>query len=305
MTNDDIAKSVENNKEVVLNDPNVLWTNSCQRRSRKSEGYTCGIWALLHIISIGVAEQHHHVIGDTSSVTTEMAAVTIHDYINSFLGCKICKINFNKLYKKSCGKDERGCKRFAKDKHKGRRVDPRKNPNLDYWRDFALWIWELHNSINLEVLRERKKIDGEEPSSEEIQNAIYPSVKACPNCRIRNGQWDKDAVYSYLKSVYWPEGVHNFKYVVLKSKKEDLKIRKPRHALSQEGRWQILGVLLTLMFTIASQYYKNSKKKAEKRKRSQSSKRKKTSTSKKAIRPVSMSTGTSRTSARLRTSRYI
>ena len=120
MTNDDIAKSVENNKEVVLNDPNVLWTNSCQRRSRKSEGYTCGIWALLHIISIGVAEQHHHVIGDTSSVTTEMAAMTIHDYINSFLGCKICKINFNKLYKKSCGKDERGCKRFAKDKHKGR-----------------------------------------------------------------------------------------------------------------------------------------------------------------------------------------
>lgn len=272
LTNDAIAQAVENNKEVVLPDPSVLWTNSCQRRSRKSEGYTCGLWSLLHIISIGVAEQHHAVIGDTETVRTEHVAEAMHDYINNFLGCKICKVNFNKLYKKSCGKHGNGCDRFKKDKHKGKRIDPRKDPNLEYWRDFALWVWEMHNSINLEVLKERKAADGQEANGADIENVIYPSAKACPKCRIRSGQWDKNEVYNYLKSQYWPEGVHNFRYVVLKSKKEDLKVRKPRND-GNETTWQTLGILISILITVISQYYKKQKKrKVAKHKKKESSK---------------------------------
>jgi thiol-disulfide isomerase/thioredoxin len=40
VTNQIISNAVENNKDVVLPDPSMLWTDSCQRRSRKSEGYT-------------------------------------------------------------------------------------------------------------------------------------------------------------------------------------------------------------------------------------------------------------------------
>lgn len=252
LTNDAIAQAVENNKEVVLPDPSALWTNSCQRRSRKSEGYTCGLWSLLHIMSIGVAEQHHAVIGDTETVRTEHVVEAMHDYINNFLGCKICKTNFNKLYKKSCGKHGNGCDRFKKDKYKGKRIDPRKNPNLEYWRDLSLWVWELHNSINLEVLKERKAADGQEANGADIEHVIYPSAKACPNCKTRSGQWDKNEVYNYLKSQYWPEGVHNFRYVVLKSKKEDLKVRKPRNVVN-ETTWQTLGILVSILIIVSSQ----------------------------------------------------
>eukprot|EP00979_Chaetoceros_neogracilis_P009258 scaffold2098_cov270-Chaetoceros_neogracile.AAC.38 len=267
LTNEAIARAVENNKAVLLPDPSVLWTNSCQRRSRKSEGYTCGLWSLLHIISIGVAEQHHAVIGDTAMVRTEHVAEAIHDYINNFLGCKICKINFNKLYKKSCGNHGDGCDRFKKHKQKGKRVDPRRDPNLEYWRDLALWVWEIHNSINLVVLRERKSADDQEPTGEEVESAIYPSTKDCTKCRTASGQWDKDEVYNYLKSQYWPEGVHNFRYVVLKHKKEDLKVRKPRNTTRNQAVWQGLGVLASIFITIYGRNYKKKKKRIKHRKK--------------------------------------
>lgn len=267
LTNEAIARAVENNKAVLLPDPSVLWTNSCQRRSRKSEGYTCGLWSLLHIMSIGVAEQHHAVIGDTAMVRTEHVAEAIHDYINNFLGCKICKINFNKLYKKSCGNHGDGCDRFKKHKQKGKRVDPRRDPNLEYWRDLALWVWEIHNSINLVVLRERKSADDQEPTGEEVESAIYPSTKDCTKCRTASGQWDKDEVYNYLKSQYWPEGVHNFRYVVLKHKKEDLKVRKPRNTTRNQAVWQGLGVLASIFITIYGRNYKKKKKRIKHRKK--------------------------------------
>jgi len=297
LTNDAVAQAVENNKAVVLPDPSVLWTNSCQRRSKKSEGYTCGLWSLLHIISIGVAEQHHAVIGDTQMVRTEHVAEAIHDYINNFLGCKICKINFNKLYKKSCGKHGDGCDRFKKDKRKGDRIDPRKDPNLEYWRDFALWIWEIHNSINLEILRERKAGDDQakEPNGEEVENAMYPSTKACPKCRTDSGKWDKNEVYNHLKSQYWPEGVHNFRYVVLKSKKEDLKVRKSRNAAGIEAKWQALGLLASILITIGGRFHKKRKKtKAVKHKKHESGKNDKESKER-----------SSKGSARLRSSRNL
>lgn len=194
VTNQIISNAVEDNKDVVLPDPSMLWTDSCQRRSRKSEGYTvrddaidysskprtftnyaslskvirptlmlvlsltfyfflqCGLWSLFHIISIGVAEQHHAVIGDTDMVSTAYVAETIRDYINNFLGCAVCRKNFNELYKKSCGEEEDGvCDRFNRNKHTGKRVDPRRKPNYDYWQDFALWLWEIHNSINCKL----------------------------------------------------------------------------------------------------------------------------------------------------------
>ena len=257
-----ITNTVESNKDVVLNDPSVLWTDSCQRRSRKSEGYTCGLWSLFHIISIGVVEQHHHVIGDTEMISTQVVAETFRDYINNFLGCKVCKKKFNQLYKKSCGKLSTGCDRFKKKKRRGKRVDPRKNPDVEYWRDFTIWVWEIHNAINLEVLRERKKTTNEgKPTKEEEAKIMYPSVKNCPKCRPKSGgDWDKTEVYTYLKSQYWPEGVHNFRYVVLKSKKENLKVQNAQKVIDFETRWQMLGLFLSLALTVGSRYYKKVQK---------------------------------------------
>jgi thiol-disulfide isomerase/thioredoxin len=257
ISNGIISNAVEINKDVVLPDPSMLWTNSCQRRSRKSEGYTCGMWSLFHIISIGVAEQHHAVIGNTDMVSTEYVAETIRDYINNFLGCNICRKNFNDLYKKSCGEQKDGrCDRFNRNKHTGKRTDPRKKPNAEYWQDLALWLWEIHNSINLEVLRERKRIDNKEPTKEELAKAIYPSVESCPLCRNRNGIFDKSEVYKFLKTQYWPEGVHNFRYVVLKSKRENLKITKVKDVSAFETWWQLVGLFLSMLITIGSRYYR-------------------------------------------------
>jgi thiol-disulfide isomerase/thioredoxin len=257
MKNSEIAGIVEANKDVVLPDPSILWTGSCQSRERSSEGYTCGLWSLFHIISIGVAEQHHAVIGDTGVVNTERVAITMHDYVNNFLGCKICKKNFNKLYKKSCGKKVSECVRFSKKPKRGIGVDPRKNIHLPYWRDLAIWIWELHNAINIEVLYEKKKSIGKVPTEEEKAKVIYPSKEMCLHCRTLAGDWNETEVYSFLKSQYWPEGVHNFRYVVLKSKKEDLRV-KVDNTVKEDNRPQWLFMSFALLMTIVTRRYQSS-----------------------------------------------
>jgi len=203
-----------------------FWTESCSK-GEDGHGYLCGLWNLLHIVSIGVAEHHTAVLGDRSSITTGRAASTIRHYIEHFLGCTICQDRFVGLYDKTCGsaKTTGRCKRFRQpfDKRHQQPLDP------SSWTELALWLWEVHNDVNFMVLKDEADRESRVLSKEEKMSVIWPSIELCSNCwgpltksgERSNKNYDKERMYAFLKTQYWPAGVHHRRFVVLDAKKDD------------------------------------------------------------------------------------
>jgi len=48
-------------------------------------GYSCGLWNLFHILSVGTAESHKFVMGDRERVTPSYTAWVIQDFVDSFV----------------------------------------------------------------------------------------------------------------------------------------------------------------------------------------------------------------------------
>lgn len=92
-------------------------------------GYTCGLWDLFHIMSVGVVEYNRH---NDPSIPTGHASETLRNYIDHFFQCDECRMNFLSMYD-TCAFD--GCHRLSK------------NPSRleKEWRELTLWLWETHN----------------------------------------------------------------------------------------------------------------------------------------------------------------
>jgi hypothetical protein len=180
------------------------WSQQCSKD--QGLGYSCGLWSLFHIISIGVIERHRAVLGARDQISTSFVAQTIRNYIEHFLGCDSCKNYFLGMYD-SCGFDH--CRRFKQ---------PKKLPPPESWNQFALWLWEVHNDVNLKVLEAEANREGKTLSRQETEQSSWPSKDVCSDCKDRRGKWNMDAVLSHLKKQYWPGGVQNFRYIVLQKK---------------------------------------------------------------------------------------
>lgn len=93
-------------------------------------GYTCGLWDLFHIMSVGVVEYNIH--NSPTPIPTGHASETLRNYIDHFFQCDECRMNFLSMYD-TCAFD--GCHRLSK------------NPSSseEEWRELTLWLWETHN----------------------------------------------------------------------------------------------------------------------------------------------------------------
>jgi len=223
---------VENHRKVVIG-KSKDWTLSCNGRS--NSGYYCGLWNLFHTISIGVAEQHMSVLGSKDRASTKHVARTLRKYIQYFFGnveSQSWKSDFITSYE-NC--DFKVCTRFnskskvSKDEH--------------YWRELTIYLWEVHNSINIKVMKEKAKELDRIPTKEDERKAIWPSNQACPACRKSNDKWDHGEVYLFIKNEYWPSGLYNLKYVVLDRKRKE---NDDRHFIHLN--W---SMLMFLIFFIA------------------------------------------------------
>jgi len=241
---------IEYHKDFVLDNVSPQWTASCASKSkgRKDDhnvidyppGYQCGLWNLFHIVSIGVAERHRAVLGGRDRVSTEYAALSIRDFISNHLledeEQNLTKddnkhnienrMNQNKywnrllaLYSRDCGYRHDRCNRFTRKKIN--KESASHYSDTDHWREFALWLWEVHNEMKIETLKYQMKIIGRTCCSKnEEMDVLYPSIDECPACYLPNGKWNRHEVYSLLKNQYWPSGINNFRYVVLDVKGE-------------------------------------------------------------------------------------
>ena len=122
-----------NHQDQVVNEyvgSSYTWSEHCSHGEAKA-GYTCGLWNLLHVVTVGVAERHQAVLGARDRITVHHSATTIRDYIQHFLSnsCPYCRDSFLNVFD-HCGLNS--CKRFkAKKQYR----------NDAQWRELALWLW--------------------------------------------------------------------------------------------------------------------------------------------------------------------
>jgi hypothetical protein len=168
---------------------NKGWSPSC-RRSDPYAGYTCGLWELFHIMSIGFVEYNIWNIGDDwSYYHSSDVGDMLHDFVEHFFGCEVCRLNFLQSYE-ACDHDR--CNRLIT-----------KAGTEDNWREFPMWLFETHNSVNLRLLRERAERENRLTTHEEELSVQWPSRTACRACWHPDGRWDQDMVYYFLRLTYW------------------------------------------------------------------------------------------------------
>jgi len=201
----------ENNMQImvqkhddVVNGMHTTWSAQCSK-GVDGAGYLCGMWSLFHIISIGVIERHRAVLGARDQILTENVALTLRNYIEHFVSCEECRHYFVEMFD-SCGFNH--CRRLKQ---------PQKLPPPESWQEFPLWLWEVHNHINVKLVEAKLKASNVVASSDELNAALWPSPEHCPQCKSGN-KWDTKAVIAHLKKEFWPKGVQNFRFIVLKKK---------------------------------------------------------------------------------------
>jgi len=224
--------------------PPVQWTYSTGCQQHESP-YTCGLWTLFHIMTVGLVEQNRAVVPtEDNSFPYESpikAAQTLRDYIYHFMTCKECADHFVETFD-SCAYDR--CKRLVEAKGT--------NNNLLHWIELPLWLVEFHNGMNLRLQKKRQGRDV--MSTAETQTVMWPPVTDCPHCWIKPGaahKVDSAKMYDYLKRIYWPENSfsipqqqqpwqrHNFDVSANSALTKAVELKQPMNSarilLQQEG----------------------------------------------------------------------
>ena len=237
-----LVRFIEQHSDVVL-EGRTRWTQSCSH-GRDSEGYACGMWALLHICSVGVAERHTAVLGGRERATTAHAALTVRNYVQHFFQYVCghqCQSDFMAMYDK-CGFHH--CKRFKQITKKNTK------PKEESWKEFALWMHEVHNDVTLRLISAEAALHGRKRLTfEEEEAAIWPSTHSCRLCYDGKGKWNRDNVFNYLRTEYWPGGIHNWRFVVL-DKNEYASAPRPKFRVE---RWTLIraGMIVAAAFLVA------------------------------------------------------
>ena len=169
------------------------WSQSCTHGDNH-EGYTCGLWELFHVMTVGVVVHNEGKSDSESKLSTLDAADTLRNYIQYFFQCEECRTNFLSSYDKC----EFGrCERLHSNDS---------GTQKSAWRELPLWLWEVHNGVNVRLQRERLEQEGmPTPTKMEVRQVQWPSEKDCPRCWNADGSWDRDVVYNHLVLEYWPK----------------------------------------------------------------------------------------------------
>ncbi len=71
------------------------WTKTCTH-SEPAKGFTCGLWNLFHILTIGSTKLEHGIYGFHRGyfVSSHHVAETIRNFIAYFFSCDVCRTHF-------------------------------------------------------------------------------------------------------------------------------------------------------------------------------------------------------------------
>mmetsp|Transcript_28864 Transcript_28864/g.45460 ORF Transcript_28864/g.45460 Transcript_28864/m.45460 type:complete len:516 (-) Transcript_28864:910-2457(-) len=205
-------------------DNSQIW-RTCTNGDNKM-GYTCGLWQLFHIMTIGVVEYNRH---NTPIIPTRQVSEILRNYVEHFFQCEVCRLNFLDMYD-NCAFD--GCHRLS----------DKPSSNEHDWRELPMWLWETHNDVNTRLLGERMDQNNQpKPSQWESQQARWPSLYICPNCWREDKSWEEDEIFDHLHSMYWSG---NPSYIKIPNNESE-----PRK--SYRSIWKVGGFLVCIISLLA------------------------------------------------------
>ena len=199
--------------------PRTIWSQSCTQ-SRVGRGFSCGFWKLLHVVTVGIAEQKGglNLIGSgmvdsrTKTFSPLEAADTIKNYIENFFGCEECRNKFVAHYNE-CDNNRR-CDRLA---------DSADDATVADWKELALWLWEVHNEVSVRIHHEKiqrmsrtRRIESQGVQGKDEVRALWPDIAKCLVCFEDDGSWDEAEVFNMLERTYWyVENMHSVNLVLI------------------------------------------------------------------------------------------
>jgi len=175
--------------------PRRQWSKSCTVRN--PHGFSCGLWKLFHVVTVGVAEHRgglnlieSEMMGlDTKTFSPIEAADTLRNYIENFFNCAKCRRNFLTKYD-DCANNRR-CDRLTDDEEDASTAD---------WKELAIWLWEVHNEVSIDILKDNAK---EKLHVGDEIKVVWPNMGNCFMCFTDEGTWDEEQVFKFLEKSYW------------------------------------------------------------------------------------------------------
>ncbi|CAN6446050.1 unnamed protein product [Victoria cruziana] len=144
----------------------------CRGSKNDTRGFSCGLWVLLHSLSVRVDDAESH-----------LAFSTICNFIHHFFICEECRQNFYEM-----------CSSVS-------------SP-FNRTQDFALWLWRTHNNVSERLMKEEAALKTGDP---EFPKEVWPSSLLCPSCYISAGRegidaakvkWNETEVFHFLIEYY-------------------------------------------------------------------------------------------------------
>ncbi|CAJ1968756.1 unnamed protein product [Cylindrotheca closterium] len=202
----DIFSNNEEELETVLNQfatvskpPSSTWSPACMQHGT---GYTCGLWQLFHIITIGAIEWNQMSSQKSQQLTTMHVADSIRGFVQHFFQCEECRMHFLHEYD-SCSYDR--CNRLTDTKMELIIGADSADLLLSKWQELPLWLYETHNGVNARLRKER--LTAEQPEQVEDttpQEVLWPPQEWCSSCWLGEGRWEDHKIYEFLRAQYWP-----------------------------------------------------------------------------------------------------
>eukprot|EP01134_Creolimax_fragrantissima_P008151 CFRG8151T1 len=162
--------------------------NTCLGSEPKYRGYTCGVWILLHSLSVNcdfpAQDMVYAVAENGRSVCGGQQILIVRDFIQTYFGCAECADHFSE----AVARDEKDMMRWNQEQA-------------------ALWLWRTHNVVN-------KRLQKSPSTDPFIPKVPFPPPTLCDLCiskvnteDIDSFKWDDTKVYEFLKLYYGPSGI--------------------------------------------------------------------------------------------------
>ncbi|XP_047333151.1 sulfhydryl oxidase 2-like isoform X2 [Impatiens glandulifera] len=161
----------------------------CRGSKNDTRGFSCGLWVLLHSLSVRVDDEESH-----------LTFTAICDFIHNFFICDECRQHFFEM----CSSVSTPFKKT---------------------RDFAIWLWRTHNKVNERLMEVEESMGTGDPKFPKSQ---WPQKQLCPSCYLSHSEsgnkiveWNEDEVFIFLVKYYG-------KMLVSLSKSKELPLEEER-----------------------------------------------------------------------------
>ena len=232
---------------------NNRWTQACTYDER-GMGFTCGLWDLIHIITIGTSIPAHRTFAFRSGYIVEpkQIAQVLKRFISHFFACDVCRWNFVDMYER-CGLNH--CKRLidTMPELSGASAETQ----VEQGRELAMWFWEVHNAVNVRLMREAATRDDRKVTKQEKLSAVFPTKSHCPTCWLNDGmtQYDPDEVFGFLQRWYWPvheRGDSRFKAIIKRRFGHTKVVTSTKE--QWESWWFVIGPIAIIVAMLLRKY---------------------------------------------------